>query len=46
MVLICGQTQAAMVADDRTSVMKKGPTEHCCWGECTSDSRDLDKIST
>ena len=31
MVLIYGRTQAAMAADDRTSVMKKGPTEHCYW---------------
>ena len=44
MVLICGQTQAAvMAANDRTSVVKKGATKHCCWGKCRSDSRYLEK---
>ena len=29
-MVVCGQTQAAMAAADRTSVMKKGATEHFC----------------
>ena len=36
MVLICGQTEAAMTADHHTSVTKKRATEHCCCGKCTS----------
>ena len=36
-ILIGRQTQ------DRTSVMKKEATEHCCWGKCRSYLRYLDK---
>ena len=43
MVLVCGQTQAAMAAEDRTSVVKKGATEHSCLGKCRSDSQYLEK---
>ena len=43
MVLICGQTPAAMAANNRSSIARKGATKHCCWGECKSDSRYFEK---
>ena len=26
--------------------LSKGATKHCCWGNCTNDSRYLDKLPT